>query len=78
MGGFLYKFIGEKTLVLIIALLFYVYNSYAQNEKGVGRQKPVEITGLLAASLLYFNVLINCANGIKFACINFDSHTVDT
>lgn len=59
MSSFLYKSFREKKLVLIIALLFNVYNSYARIAKGIGQQKPVKITGLLAVSLISFVAAVN-------------------
>ncbi len=66
MGDFLCKFNEKNTLVLIIALLFCVYNSHVQNEKGIGQQKPVEITGMLAANLTYVGALRHPSNKKKF------------
>lgn len=55
MGSFSCASVRKITLVLIIALLFIVYNSDAQNVKGIGQQKPVKITGMLAANLTFFD-----------------------
>ena len=51
MGSFLDKAFRITSLVLIIALLFNVYNSHVQTVEGIGQQDPVRITGLLAANL---------------------------
>lgn len=64
MASFLYKSFRKKALVLIIALLFTVYNNHAQ--EGIGQQKPVKITGLLAANLFYVDGLNHPSNSKKF------------
>ena len=74
MSSFLYKSFRRKKLVLIIALLFTVYNSYARITKGIGQQKPVKITGLLAVSLVYFDAARANIEQFEDAVIN--SHTV--
>lgn len=67
MGSFLDETFRIAPLVLIIALLFNVYNSHAQTVGGIGQQEPVKITGMLAANLTFCNAhleqqLHNCKN----------------
>lgn len=76
MSRFFYRSFSKKKLVLIIALLFNVYNSHAQNAKGTGQQKPVKITGLLAVNLMFFDTAAAHANVEKCASLLLNSHTV--
>jgi len=67
MGSFLDKAFRITSLVLIIALLFNVYNSHVQTAEGIGQQEPVKITGMLAASLTFCSAHLeqqspNCKN----------------
>jgi hypothetical protein len=55
MGSFLDKAFRITSLVLIIALLFNVYNSHAQTVGGIGQQEPVKFAGMLAANLTFCN-----------------------
>lgn len=75
MGSFYTSLLQKKTLVLIIALVFSVYNSQAQ--KGIGQQKPVKIAGMLAATLLSFEGAVGPASKAILAYSFRDRHTVE-
>jgi hypothetical protein len=65
------------TLGLIKALLLIVYSSHAQNVEGIGQQKPVKITGMLAANLMFFDAQGRPANREKFTWFLTGSPTLE-